>query len=67
MRTSFKAIPPVLLAILLVEHVAFPICRSNLVALYQDVPTGLRASYYVQKKGAAMPSTSAPGPFATAP
>ena len=38
------------------EHIAFLICRSNIVALYQDEPTGLRASYYAKKKVADVPS-----------
>lgn len=49
------------------EHIAFLICKSNMVALYQDEPTGLRASYYVEKEGAVMPSNTALEPTATPP
>ena len=49
------------------EHITFLICKSNIVALYQDEPTGLRASYYVEKKGAVIPSNNALEPTATAP
>jgi hypothetical protein len=38
------------------EHTAFLICRSNIVALYRDEPTGLRASYYAKKKATDVPS-----------
>ena len=49
------------------EHIAFLICRSNLVALYQDEPTGLRASYYVEKKSAAKPPKISRDPARIAP
>lgn len=32
------------------EHVAFLICKSNMVALYQDERSGVRTSYYVETK-----------------
>lgn len=31
-------------------HIAFLLCKSNVVALYRDVPAGLRASYYTKKE-----------------
>ena len=49
------------------EHIAFLICRSNLVALYRDETSGLRASYYAKKKVAGVPSNTALEPTATAP
>lgn len=29
---------------------AFLLCKSNVVALYRDEPTGLRVSYFAEKK-----------------
>ena len=49
------------------EHIAFLICRSNLVALYQDEPTGLRASYYVEKKRPVKLPKTDPEPTPIAP
>jgi hypothetical protein len=49
------------------EHTAFLLCKSNVVALYRDEPSGLRASYYVEKKGGAMPPNTALGPKAAGP
>ena len=32
------------------EHTAYLLCKSNMVALYRDEPSGLRATYYTLKK-----------------
>ena len=33
------------------EHLAFLICRTNLVYVYRDEPSGLRATLYYVKRG----------------
>ena len=49
------------------SHAVFLLCKTNVVLLYRDEPTGLRASSYYMKKGAVMPPNTALEPTPTAP
>ena len=37
------------------EHIAFLLCRTNVIMLYRDEPSGLRVSGYARKKAVARP------------